>query len=121
VPTSCRTGCGALSKDRARRREAREADSARRVAAARARTDREIAARRRKARRTAAIRSVRPYGRRWSRRTREQRAITAVVLLAIAIGSYVLLDSWGQRIAVLLVALLAAPAILTMILDRSSR
>jgi hypothetical protein len=110
-----------LSKERARRREAREADSTRRIAAARARTDREIAARRRKARRTAAIRSVRPRRRRWSRRTREQRAITVVVLLAIAVGSYVLLDSWGQRIAVLLVALLATPAVLTMILDRSSR
>jgi hypothetical protein len=110
-----------LSKDRARRRAAREADSARRVTQARARTDREIEARRRKARRTAALRSVRPRGRRWSRRTREQRAITVVVLLVIAIAAYVLLDSWPPRIGVVLLALLATPAVVTMILDRSTR
>jgi cytochrome c-type biogenesis protein CcmH/NrfG len=110
-----------VSKERARRREVRRADSARRVAEAEARSRRQIAGRRRKARRAAAIRTVLPRRRRWSRRTREQRAITAVVLFAIAVGSYVLLDSWGQRIAVMLVALLAAPAILTMILDRSTR
>jgi hypothetical protein len=110
-----------VSKERARRREVRRADSARRVAEAEAMSRRQIAGRRRKARRAAAIRTVLPRRRRWSRRTREQRAITAVVLFAIAVGSYVLLDSWGQRIAVMLVALLAAPAILTMILDRSTR
>jgi Flp pilus assembly protein TadB len=110
-----------VSKERAHRRAAREAESARRVAAAEARNERQIAAGRRKTRRTAALRSIRPSGQRFSRRTREQRAITVVLLLAIAVGSYVLLDSWGQRIAVMLVALLAAPAILTMILDRSSR
>jgi len=110
-----------VSKERAQRREAREADSARRVAEARARTEREIEARRRRARRTAALRSLLPRRRRWSRRTREQRAITVVVLLAIAVGAYVLLDSWAPRIGVVLLALLATPAIVTMILDRSTR
>jgi Flp pilus assembly protein TadB len=110
-----------VSKERARRREAREADTARRVAESRARTDREAVARRRKARRTAAFRSVVPKNRRWSRRTREQRAITAVVLLAVAVAAYVLLDSWAPRVGVVLLALLATPAIVTMILDRSTR
>ena len=110
-----------MSKERAQRREAREADSARRVAEARARTEREIEARRRHARRAAALRSLLPRRRRWSRRTREQRAITVVVLLAIAVGAYVLLDSWAPRIGVVLLALLATPAIVTMILDRSTR
>ncbi len=110
-----------MSKERAQRREAREADSARRVAEARARTEREIEARRRRARRTAALRSLLPRRRRWSRRTREQRAITVVVLLAIAVGAYVLLDSWAPRVGVVLLALLATPAIVTMILDRSTR
>jgi len=110
-----------VSKERAQRREAREADSARRVAEARARTEREIEARRRRARRTAALRSLLPRRRRWSRRTREQRAITVVVLLAIAVGAYVLLDSWAPRVGVVLLALLATPAIVTMILDRSTR
>jgi len=110
-----------VSKERAQRREAREADSARRVAEARARTEREIEARRRRARRTAALRSLLPRRRRWSRRTREQRAITVVVLLAIAVGAYVLLDSWAPRVGVVLLALLATPAVVTMILDRSTR
>jgi Flp pilus assembly protein TadB len=110
-----------LSKERARRREAREADSARRVAEARARTEREIGARRRRERRATAIRALLPRRRRWSRRTREQRAITAVVLLAVAVAAYVLLDSWAPRVGVVLLALLATPAIVTMILDRSTR
>jgi hypothetical protein len=110
-----------VSKERARRREAREADTARRVAESRARTDRDNAARRRRARRAAAFRSLVPKNRRWTRRTREQRAITVVVLLAIAVASYVLLDSWGPRIGVVLLALLATPAVVTMILDRSTR
>ena len=110
-----------MSKERARRREVREADTARRIAEARARTEREIDARRHRERRTAAVRSLRPRGRRWSRRTREQRAITVVVLLAVGVGAYVLLDSWAPRIGVVLLALLATPAIVTMILDRSTR
>jgi len=110
-----------VSKDRAHRRAEREADAARRVAAAEARTARETAARRRKARRLAVLRAVRPRGRRWSRRTRQQRATTVLALLAVCIGAYLLLDSWSLRIAVVLVALLGAPAVLTMILDRSTR
>jgi Flp pilus assembly protein TadB len=110
-----------VSKERARRREEREADTARRVAEAKARTDKEIAARRRRERRTATVRALLPRRRRWSRRTREQRAITVVVLLAIAVASYVLLDSWAPRIGVVLLALIATPAVVTMILDRSTR
>jgi Flp pilus assembly protein TadB len=110
-----------VSKERARRREARAAETARRVAQARARTEHEIEARRRRERRTAAVRSLLPRRRRWSRRTREQRALTVVVLIAVAVASYVLLDSWAPRVGVVLLALLATPAIVTMILDRSSR
>lgn len=110
-----------MSKERARRRAAREAESTRRIAAAVARNERQIAAGRRKARRTSALRSFLPRGQRFSRRTREQRAITVVVLLAIAVGAYVLLDSWAPRIGIVLLALIATPAIVTMILDRSSR
>jgi ferric-dicitrate binding protein FerR (iron transport regulator) len=110
-----------VSKERARKRAARAAESARKVAAAESRNERQIAAGRRKARRAAALRSVTPSGQRFSRRTREQRAITVVLLLAVAVGAYVLLDSWAPRIGVLLLALIATPAIVTMILDRSSR
>ena len=111
-----------MSKDRARRREARVAEGARRAAEARARTEREIDVRRRRARRSAAVRSVLPRGRRrWSRRTREQRAITVVALLGVAVAAYVLLDTWAPRVGVVLLALVATPAIVTMILDRSTR
>lgn len=110
-----------MSKERARRREARQADAARRVADAEARNARQVAARRRKVRRSAALRTVLPRRQRWTRRTREQRAITVAVLLAIGIGAYVLLDDWGLRVAVVLVALLALPAVVTMVLDRSTR
>jgi Flp pilus assembly protein TadB len=110
-----------VSKERARRREARTAETARRVEAARARTEREIGSRRRRQRRATAVRSLLPRGRRWSRRTREQRAIIVVVLLAVAVAAYVLLDSWLPRVGVVLLALLATPAIVTMILDRSTR
>jgi hypothetical protein len=110
-----------VSKERARRREARLAEAARKVAAADARSAKQVAARRRRERRVAAVRSVLPRSKRWSRRTREQRAITVAVLLAIAVGAYVLLDDWSLRIAVVLVALLALPAVVTMILDRSTR
>jgi Flp pilus assembly protein TadB len=110
-----------VSRERARRREERAAETARKVAAAKARTDKEIQARRRKDRRSAAVRSLVPRGTGWSRRTREQRAITVVVLLAIAVAAYVLLDSWAPRVGVVLLALLATPAVVTMILDRSTR
>ena len=110
-----------MSKERARAREARQADTARRVADADARNARQVAARRRKDRRSAALRTVLPRRQRWTRRTREQRAITVAVLLLIGVGTYVLLDDWGLRVAVGLVALLALPAVVTMILDRSTR
>ena len=110
-----------MSKERARRREARQADTARRVAEADARAARQVAARRRKDRRSALLRRVLPRRQRWSRRTRAQRAMTVLVLLGVAVSAYVLLDSWSLRIAVVLVALLALPAVVTMILDRSTR
>ncbi len=111
-----------MSRERAQRRAEREAAAAERVAAARTRADREAAARRRRDRRRAAVRTVVPRrARRWSRRTRGQRATTVLVLAGIGLFAYVLVDSWSGRIAVWLVALLAAPAVVTMLLDRSTR
>ena len=110
-----------MSKERAKRRAERQADSARRVAATEARNTRANAARRRRDRRRAAVRGVLPTGQRWSRRTRTQRAGTVLVLAAVLIVTYLLVDDWSVRIAVALVALLATPAIVTMFLDRSTR
>jgi multisubunit Na+/H+ antiporter MnhG subunit len=59
--------------------------------------------------------------RRWSRRTRQQRATILLVLLAVGLFTYLLVDQWTVRIAVLLVALVATPALVTMALDRSTR
>jgi hypothetical protein len=44
-----------------------------------------------------------------------------LALAGIGLFGYLLVDSWSGRIAVMLVALLAAPAVLTMLLDRSTR
>ncbi len=111
-----------MSKQRARAREARQAESARRAADARARAEKQAAARRRRARRTEAVRGVLPRrARRWTRRTRGQRATTVLVLAGIGLLAYLLVDTWSGRIAVWLVALLAAPAVLTMLLGRSTR
>jgi len=43
------------------------------------------------------------------------------VLAGVALFAYVLVDSWPIRLAVVLIALLAAPAVVTMLLDRSTR
>jgi Flp pilus assembly protein TadB len=110
-----------MSRERAHRRAAREAESARRVADARARAEQQARRRQRQDRRRATVRAVVPRRRRWSRRTRGQRAGTVLALAGVGLFAYLLVDSWSGRIAVMLVALLAAPAVLTMLLDRSTR
>jgi fatty acid desaturase len=111
-----------MSRERARRRAAREAASARRVAEARAHAEQQVRRRQRRERRRATVRAVVPrQRRRWTRRTRGQRAGTVLALAGVGLFGYLLVDSWSGRIAVMLVALLAAPAVLTMLLDRSTR
>jgi Flp pilus assembly protein TadB len=111
-----------VSRERAHRRAAREAASARRVADARAHAEQQARRRQRRQRRRETVRTVVPRQRpRWSRRTRGQRASTVLVLAGIGLFAYLLVDSWTGRVAVMLVALLAAPAVLTMLLDRSTR
>jgi Flp pilus assembly protein TadB len=111
-----------MSRERARRREARLAESARREAQARVRTEREAGLRRRRERRRAAVRSVLPRrARRWSRRTRAQRAGVALTVAGVGLLTYLLVDSWTVRVAVMLAVLLATPALVTMVLDRSTR
>jgi len=60
-------------------------------------------------------------GQRWSRRTRGQRATVAGILLAVLVVTWVLVPEWSVRIAVLLVLLVATPAVVTLFLDRSTR
>ena len=111
-----------MSKERAKARQAREAEAARRAADARQRSERQAEARRRKQRRQDAVRTVVPRrARRWSRRTRNQRATIILLLLAVGVFTFLLIDAWSLRIAILLVALVATPALVTMTLDRSTR
>jgi hypothetical protein len=112
-----------VSKERAKRRAVREAEAARRAADAARRTARQVARRRRSTRRRLALRSALPWrpGQRFSRRTRTQRAAVAGILLGILIITWLVTPSWSIRIAVLLAALVATPALITFFLDRSSR
>jgi hypothetical protein len=69
------------------------------------------------------IRSALPWlpGQRWSRRTRTQRAAVVGVLIGILIITWLVTPSWSIRIAVLLAAVVATPALVTFFLDRSTR
>ena len=111
-----------MSKERARRRAVREAASRQRAAAAAARTAKQVARRRRRVRIRAAVRTALPWlpGQRWSRRTRGQRYAVGGVLLGVGVFAWLITPSWDIRIAVWLTALLAAPALITMALDRST-
>jgi hypothetical protein len=112
-----------VSKDRAKRRAVRQAEAARRAAEAAARTARQVARRRRLARWRVAVRSARLWlpGQRWSRRTRTQRATVALIVLGVLVVTWLVTPSWNIRVAMLLVALVATPALVTLVLDRSSR
>jgi Flp pilus assembly protein TadB len=112
-----------VSRERARRREQRAVEAARRAAEARQRAQREAARRRRRERLRRAARSLLPYspGQRYTRRTRTQRGTVAVVLLGVFVLVWMNTTTWGPRIAALLAAALITPALLTILMDRSSR
>jgi len=111
-----------VSRERARRREERLATAARRLADAQVTAGRRADARRRRQRRTDAVRTVMPRrARRWSRRTRAQRATVVLALVGVALLTYLLVDSWSVRVAVVLAALIATPAVVTIALGRSTR
>src|SRR5262245_49806955 len=112
-----------MSRERARRREQRQAEAARRTADAQARAAKLAARRRRRARLRRAVRAILPFspGQRYSRRTRAQRGTVAAVLLAVLVLVWVNTTTWGPRVAALLAALLITPALVTLFLDRSSR
>jgi hypothetical protein len=106
-----------MSKERARRREARLAESARRRRTAE-----------RRASRGRLLRSLRgrvPRRRRIARlssgRSRAQLAGVAVGLTLVLLLTWYFTDSWPVRIAVVVLSLIALPAIVTLTLDRSTR
>jgi Flp pilus assembly protein TadB len=113
----------AVSKERAKRRAERLTAAARTQAEAAQRERKRVDARRRRRARRAAVRRLVPRVPRggYSRRTREQRVGTAMVIVAIGGLAWLLFDSWSVRIAVLVGTLLAAPVVATAFLGRSSR
>jgi hypothetical protein len=112
-----------MSRERARRRAERVAAAEQRAAAAAARSAKATERRRRRARLRAAVRAALPWvpGQRWSRRTRVQRATVAGTVAGVLLASWMVTGSWTVVLGVGLVALLATPALITLILDRSSR
>ena len=112
-----------MSRERARRRAARQAVAARRAEESRARAAKLAARRRRRGWPRRVARSVLPFspGQRYSRRTRTQRGVVLAVLLAVFVLVWANTSTWGPRIAALLAAILVTPAVVTLFLDRSTR
>jgi hypothetical protein len=108
-----------MSKERARRREAREREAGIVAAARAAETER----RERRQARARAVRSRLPT--RHSRQTgvlaqrrRKQAGATVAMLLALNVLVWVFFPDWALRTMVLLVSLLAAPVLHTMMFRR---
>ena len=110
--TCCRTGSRALSKERARAREAREASRAAEVVAATAR--REKAAKRRAARDKLALPQRR---RRYGALPGRVLAQLVAVFLAVQVVGSVFVHSWRTRISV---AVLAAAVLIVYAKTRRS-
>jgi Flp pilus assembly protein TadB len=93
------------------------------VAEAAGRSAKRVAWRRRRRRWRVAVRSALPWspGQRWSRRTRTQRAAVAGILLGVFVITWLMTPVWSVRVAVLLVAVVATPAMVTLFFDRSTR
>ena len=108
-----------MSKERARRREAREREAAI-VRAARAR---EAERKERRTARTRPLTGLMP--RRHSRQTgvlaerrRQQVAATVAVLIALNVLAWVIFPGWPARAMVLIVSLLVAPVLHTLMFRR---
>jgi len=107
-----------VSRERAQRRAARQAEAEQRQAQARRRATRSARWRRLRER---ILPRRRRTGRLSSRRNRAQFAGIAVgIIVALSVAWYAV-DSWPERVAATVLALLALPAIVTLTLDRSTR
>ena len=114
-----------MSKERARRRAAREHEAALRASARAAEAER----RERRAARSRAVRRVttdrlprrtpvgRPTGT-LARRRRTQTWLLVVALVALNVLVWVLSDAWPARLAALVVSVLVAPVLVTLLPSR---
>jgi hypothetical protein len=114
-----------MSKERARRRAAREHEAALRTSARAAEAER----RERRAARTRAVRRVTtdrvrrraPVGRATgtlARRRRAQRSTLLAGLVALNVLVWFLTPDWAARLAALVVSVLAAPVLATLLMPR---
>ncbi len=120
-----------MSKERARRRAERDAADASTetrdraeatLAAGPSRHKTSPTARQRPANRSWWERWRHPHGRRrFSRRTRTQRATVVFAVVAVLALVWLVVDDWGVRIALSMLAFIATPALVTMVLGRSHR
>ncbi|WP_214104428.1 hypothetical protein [Acrocarpospora catenulata] len=112
-----------MSKERAKRRAAREAEQAK-LAAERAVREARAARRRELRGRITAVlpRPVRVarQGGYLARRRRTQNAVMAVLWFLVQVLAWILLDTWMARIAVFAVSLLLIPVLVTVFFDRRS-
>jgi len=114
-----------MSKERARRRTAREHEAALRSAARAAEAERRErrAARARAVRRatTGRLPRLTPVGRptgTLARRRRVQTSLVLAVLVALNVLVWFVRPDWAARLAVLVVSLLAAPVLTTLLVPR---
>ncbi|GAA0413296.1 hypothetical protein Acor_11130 [Acrocarpospora corrugata] len=116
-----------MSKERARRRAARDAEREK-LAAERARREARAARRRElRGRLTAVLAKPLPkpvrvarQGGYLARRRRTQNAVMAVLWFLIQALAWVLLDTWMARLAVFGVSILLIPVLVTVFFDRRS-
>ncbi|MCG5212451.1 hypothetical protein [Streptosporangium sp. KLBMP 9127] len=112
-----------MSKERARRRAAREAERARAAEVSAAREARRARRRRFRGRLAALlprpIRVVRQGGV-LARRRRAQNGVVAVLFLIIQLIAWLLLSSWAAWFGVLVLSLLLLPMLVTLVFDRRS-
>ncbi|MEV5411760.1 hypothetical protein AB0K60_23340 [Thermopolyspora sp. NPDC052614] len=112
-----------MSKERARRRAAREAEKAR-LAAERAAREARLARRRERVKALTALlpRPVRVarQGGVLARRRRAQNAAAVVFFLVVQVLAWVLLSGWAARLGVLLLSILLMPVLVTVAFDRRS-
>jgi Flp pilus assembly protein TadB len=114
-----------MSRERARRRAAREHEAALRASARAAEAER----RERRSSRTRALRRAttdrlprrmrtgRPTGT-LARRRRRQTSLLLAVLVAVNVLVWVVRPDWAARLAALVVSVLAAPVLATLLLPR---
>ncbi|GII90355.1 hypothetical protein [Sinosporangium siamense] len=110
-----------MSKERAKRRAAREAERER-LAALRAEQEERLARRRARRARLAALvpRPIRVarQGGVIARRQRAQNGVVAVLFVIVQVIAWLALSSWTGRFGVFILSLLLVPVLVTLVFDR---